>query len=91
MKYSHRLRKLEHTKSPVLSQEEQERRLLTFIECETMVTGRAPTEAEIEAERQRLAQPIIRRPKSPEQIRAIAEEIEKCIILKGDHKHGKSR
>lgn len=77
MKYSHRLRKLEHTKSPVLSQEEQERRLLAFIECEMMVTGRAPTEAEIEAERQRLAQPP-RRVK-PEEIRAIADEIERII------------
>ena len=77
MKYSKRLRKLEHTKSPVLSREEQERRLSAFIEVETMVTGRPPTEAEIEEERQRLNQPP-RRVK-PEEIRAIAEEIEKVL------------
>lgn len=77
MRFSNRLRRLEHTKSPVLSQEEQARRLTTFIEVETMVRGRSPTEAEVEAERQRLAQPI-RRPK-PEELRRIAKEIETII------------
>lgn len=77
MKYSNRLRKLEHTKSPVLSQEEQGRRLSAFIECETMVTGRPPTEAEIKAERERLAQPI--KQAKPEEIRAIADEIERIF------------
>ena len=91
MKYSHRLRKLEHTKSPVLSQEEQERRLLAFIECETMVTGCAPTEAKIEAERQRLAQPIIRQPKSPEQIRTIAEEVYRIVSCKEHNAKGREK
>lgn len=77
MKYANRLRKLEHTKSPVLSQEDQKRRLSAFIECETMVTGQPPTEAEIEAERARLAQPI--KQAKREEIRAIAEEIDKII------------
>lgn len=77
MKYSNRLRRLELTKSPALSQEEQERRLLAFIECETMVTGRAPTEAEIEAERQRLAQPI-RRHKS-EELARIEDEVRRMV------------
>lgn len=77
MKYSNRLHKLEHTKLPVLSLEEQRLRLAAFVECETMVTGRPPTEAEIQAERARSAQPI--KQAKPEEIRAIAEEIEKII------------
>lgn len=77
MKYSNRLRRLEHRKTPVLSTEEQARRLSAFVEVETMVTGRPPTEAEIKEERQRLNQPP-RRVK-PEEIRAIAEEIETII------------
>ena len=78
MKFSNRLRKLEHAISPVLSTEEQAHRLSVFIECETMVTGQRPTGAEIEAERQRLTRPIKRI--RPEEISAIAEEIKKIIV-----------
>ena len=77
MKFSNRLRKLEHAILPVLSTEEQAHRLSVFIECETMVTGQRPAEAEIEAERQRLAYPI--KQAKPEEIRTIAEKIEKLI------------
>ena len=78
MKFSNRLRKLEHAISPVLSTEEQAHRLSVFIECETMVTGQRPTEASISAERRRLALPIKR--VRPEEISAIAEEIKKIIV-----------
>ena len=78
MKYSNRLHKLEHTKLPVLSLEEQRLRLAAFIECETMVTGRPPTEAEIQAERARLAQPI--KQAKPEEIHAISSEIERLLM-----------
>ncbi|MBR0199426.1 MAG: hypothetical protein IJQ42_04585 [Oscillospiraceae bacterium] len=78
MKYSHRLRKLEHTKLPVLSVAEQRLRLRAFIECETMVRGERPSGAEIEAERARLAQPI--KQAKPEEIHEIAEMIERMIM-----------
>lgn len=77
MKYSNRLHKLEHTKLPVLSLEEQRLRLAAFVECETMVTGRPPTEAEIQAEKQRLAKPI-RRPTAAE-LAVIAREVEEIF------------
>lgn len=77
MKLTNRVRRLERKNAPVLSQEEQKRRLSVFVECETMVTGQPPTEIEIEAERQRLSQPI-RQPK-PEVLLRIAGEIEKNI------------
>lgn len=77
MKYSARLDKLERNNAHRLCRDEQERRLLTFIEVETMVRGERPTEAMIEAERARLAQPI--KQSKREEIRAIAEEIEKII------------
>lgn len=77
MKFSNRLRNLEHAISPVLSTEEQAHRLSVFIECETMVTGRAPTEAEIEAERRRLAQPF--REPSKDELSKIAQEIKNIM------------
>lgn len=77
MSLKSRLRRLEHARSPVLSMEEQGRRLSAFVECETMVRGERPSGAEIEAERARLAQPI--KQAKPEEICAIAEEIEKII------------
>lgn len=78
MKFSNRLRKLEHAILPVLSTEEQAHRLLVFIECETMVTGQRPIEAAIAAERARLAQPI--KQAKPEEIHEIAEMIERMIM-----------
>lgn len=77
MKLSNRLRRLEHARSPVLSMEEQERRLEAFVECETMVTGQRPSNAEIEAEKQRLAKPI-RRPTAAE-LAVIAREVEEIF------------
>ena len=74
MRLASRLRKLESTKAKTLSVGEQKRRLETFVEVETMFRGQPPTEAEIEAERERLAQPI-RKPK-PAELAAIAQEIE---------------
>ncbi|MCR5664504.1 MAG: hypothetical protein K6G17_06460 [Oscillospiraceae bacterium] len=77
MSLKSRLRRLEHARSPVLSMEEQERRLEAFVECETMVTGQRPSDTEVGAEKQRLAQPI-RKPK-PKEIRVIAEEIKRIM------------
>lgn len=77
MKYASRLSKLEHTKLPVLSLEEQGRRLSAFVECETMVRGERPSGGEIEAERERLARPI-RKP-TPNEMAQIAEEIKRIL------------
>ena len=77
MRLRSRVYKLERKKATTLSREEQKRRLSVFIEVERMVTGREPTAAEVDEERQRLNQPP-RRVK-PEEIRAIAEEIETII------------
>ena len=41
-----------------ISQQDQKELLKVFIEIETVFNGRPPTDEEIEAERQRLAQPI---------------------------------
>ncbi len=74
MKLSNRLRRLERKRAPTYSPEEQREMLAAFIEIETAFNGCAPSAAEIEAERERLAQPI-RKPK-PAELAAIAQEIE---------------
>lgn len=77
MRLSSRLRKLESTKAKTLSVGEQKRRLETFVEVETMVRGQPPTEAEIEAERERLSLP--QKEPTKQQIQRIAEEVEQFI------------
>lgn len=72
-----RLRKLESTKAKTLSVGEQKRRLETFVEVETMVRGQPPTEAEIEAERERLSLP--QKEPTKQQLQRIAEEVEQFI------------
>lgn len=74
MKLSNRLRRLERKRAPIYSPEEQREMLQAFIEIETLYNGRPPTDEEIAAEKQRLAQPI-RKPK-PAELAAIAQEIE---------------
>ena len=56
-----RLQRLERKMAPqneYTPKEDQKKLLEAFIEIETVFNGRPPTDEEIEAERQRLAQPI---------------------------------
>lgn len=77
MKLSNRLRRLERKRAPIYSPEEQREMLQAFIEIETLYNGRPPTDEEIAAEKQRLAQPI-RKPK-PAELAAIAQEVEEIF------------
>ena len=77
MRLTPRIRRLERQHFHRLSAEDQRSLLQGFIQAETMVRGQPLTEAAIAAERARLAQPI--KQAKPEEIRAIAEEIETII------------
>lgn len=84
MKLNHRLKKLEKQKAPTYSPEKQREMLDAFIEIETLFNGRPPTAAEIDAERERLAQPLKKPTKND--LQAIAEEVESMI-----YRHGTER
>lgn len=60
MSVRNRVKKLERkmASQKYISQQDQKELLKVFIEIETVFNGRPPTDEEIEAERQRLAQPI---------------------------------
>lgn len=61
MSIRNRVKKLERkmaSQNEYISQQDQKELLKVFIEIETVFNGRPPTDEEIEAERQRLAQPI---------------------------------
>lgn len=60
MSIRNRVKKLERkmASQKYISQQDQKELLKVFIEIETVFNGRPPTDEEIEAERQRLAQPI---------------------------------
>ena len=60
MSIRNRVKKLERkmASQKYISQQDQKELLKVFIEIETVFNGRPPTDEEIEAERQRWAQPI---------------------------------
>ena len=84
MKLFRRLNNLEKKAAPTLSPARQKELLEAFIEVETIVQSRPPTAAEIDAERERLAQPLKKPTKND--LQAIAEEVESMI-----YRHGTER
>lgn len=84
MKFHRRLKNLEKNAAPTLSPARQKELLEAFVEVETMVRGQPPTAAEINAERERLAQPLKKPTKND--LQAIAGEVESMI-----YRHGTER
>ncbi len=72
-----RVKRVELRKAPMHTVETQQSILDAFTEVFTVVKGRPPTDAEIEAERRNLAQPV--RKITPGELRGIVSEVERMV------------